>query len=121
MLEQKRLDALAALDLIDSEEEQEFDEIVEIASRVCDTPIALITLLDEGRQWFKSKKGMDVAQTDRSISFCTHALQQNDLFVIPDATKDHRFAENTLVTGDPNIRFYAGSLIHDPNGYKLGT
>ncbi|GAB4094500.1 hypothetical protein GCM10028786_34290 [Flaviaesturariibacter terrae] len=106
---------------MDTEPESEFNELVSLASELCQAPISLITLLDENRQWFKARKGLSATQTDRSVAFCDKALLQDDIFVVTDAAKDPRFAKNPLVTGDPNIRFYAGALVHSPEGHKLGT
>lgn len=119
--EEARLHELATLDLLDTPAEKEFEDIVELAARVCGVPISLVSLVAEDRQWFKARTGLDVPQTSRSVSFCAHALQQNDIFLVKDAAADERFAENPLVTGDPRIRFYAGAPLVSPKGYKLGT
>src|SRR4051812_26423777 len=107
--ETKRLNVLWQYDVLDSVPEEVFDDLTELAAKICDAPIALITLVDENRQWFKAKVGIDVAETSRDISFCGHAINQSELFIIPDATKDKRFAGNPLVVSDPKIRFYAGA------------
>jgi K+-sensing histidine kinase KdpD len=120
-LEINRINELVQLEILDTPKEREFDDIVELASKLCNTPISLISLVDVNRQWFKAKKGLDVSETDRSASFCTHALNQDDLLVVNDATLDERFVSNPLVTSDPHIRFYAGAPILSPKGYKLGT
>ena len=119
--EQERLSALRSYNIMDTIEEDDYDRFTEMAALICDTPVSLITLLDENRQWFKSKKGIGVRETPRDIAFCHHAIQQDNLFEIPDATADSRFKENPLVTGDPNIRFYAGQPLIDAHNHNLGT
>jgi diguanylate cyclase (GGDEF)-like protein/PAS domain S-box-containing protein len=119
--ESKRLSALMELDLLDSPPEKEFDDLVRLASAICGTPISLVSLVDEHRQWFKASFGIDVKETARDLSFCAHAIQQPDVFVVEDATRDARFSDNPLVTGDPNIRFYAGVPLRAPNGCAVGT
>lgn len=107
--------------VLDTEQEREFDEIVELASQICQTPISLISLIDSERQWFKAEKGLGLRETSRDVSFCAHALKQKDLMIIPDAHQDNRFFDNPLVTASPNISFYAGMPLITPNGYVLGT
>jgi two-component system, cell cycle sensor histidine kinase and response regulator CckA len=119
--EKKRLNVLWQYEVLDTVPEALFDDLTELAAGICEAPIALISLVDEKRQWFKSRFGTTVTETSRDISFCAHAIQQNDLFIIPDATKDDRFARNPLVTSDPKIRFYAGAPLISPDGYALGT
>lgn len=119
--EESRLEALLRLNLLDTDPEADFNDLVSLASDLCNTPISLLTLLDQKRQWFKAAKGMPLGETDRSVAFCDQALLQDDIFVVSDALRDARFAENPLVTGAPNIRFYAGALVHSPEGHKLGT
>jgi hypothetical protein len=119
--EKKRLKVLWQYDVLDSVPEALFDDLTELAACICEAPIALISLVDENRQWFKSKFGTTVNETSRDISFCSHAIQQSDLFIVPDATKDERFAQNPLVTSDPKIRFYAGAPLITPDGYAIGT
>jgi GAF domain-containing protein len=119
--EVRRLKVLWQYDVLDTVPEAVFDDLTELAARICEAPIALISLIDEDRQWFKAKVGVTVNETSRDISFCAHAIKQTDLFIIPDATQDLRFANNPLVTSDPKIRFYAGAPLITPDGYALGT
>ncbi len=119
--EELRIAELYKYELLDTVYEKEFDEIVQLASKICNVPITLITLIDRNRQWFKAKVGLDVAETSRSVSFCGHAILHEGIFEIQDAIKDERFSDNPLVIGYPNIRFYAGMPIVSPAGYKLGT
>jgi len=119
--ERKRLNVLWQYEVLDTLPEAIFDDLTELAAGICEAPIALISLVDEKRQWFKSKFGVTVNETSRDISFCSHAIKQSDLFIIPDATKDERFAKNPLVVSDPKIRFYAGAPLITPDGYALGT
>src|ERR1043166_5455409 len=119
--EKQRLKVLWQYQLLDTVPEEVFDDLAELAARICEAPIAMITLVDEKRQWFKSKVGVTVNETSRDISVCSHAIEQSDLFIVPDATQDDRFAENPLVTSDPKIRFYAGAPLITPDGYALGT
>ena len=119
--ETQRLRVLWQYDVLDSVPEEVFDDLTELAARICEAPIALITLVDEDRQWFKSKVGVSISETSRDISFCGHAIGQHDLFIVADATKDERFAHNPLVTSDPQIRFYAGAPLITPDGHALGT
>lgn len=119
--EAARLKALHAYHLLDTDPEQVFDDLTLLASQVCGTPIALITLVDENRQWFKSKVGIDLRETARNISFCAHAIQQPGLFVVPDTLTDGRFRDNPMVVNDPHIRFYAGASLLTRDGDPLGT
>jgi GAF domain-containing protein len=119
--EKTRLKVLWQYEVLDTVPEELFDDLTELAARICEAPIALISLVDEKRQWFKSKVGLTVNETSRDVSFCSHAIQQTGLFIVPDAAKDPRFANNPLVTSDPKIRFYAGAPLITPDGYSLGT
>jgi len=121
--ELNRLQALRSYLLLDSEREEQFERLTALASRVMDVPIALVSLVDLGRQWFMSNRGLgDVRETPRSSAFCSHAiLSKDEVLIIKDAKKDPRFVKNPLVTGPPFIRFYAGAPLETPEGYKLGT
>lgn len=116
-----RLESLSALRILDTAPEERFDRITRMAKRVFNVPICLISLVDRDRQWFKSAQGLEATQTPRNISFCGHAILGDEVFCIPDALKDSRFHDNPLVTGEPHIRFYAGSPLRAANGEKLGT
>ncbi len=119
--EDERLDALHALNILDTEPEEHFDRLTDLAATVCDTPTALITLIDEDRQWFKSCFGFDTRETDLDSSFCVYVVHQEEMIVVEDVTEDPRFEDNPLVTGPPHIRFYAGALLTSPDGVDLGT
>src|SRR5215203_172895 len=107
--EAARLDALRLYRILDTEPERSFDDLTLLASHICGTPMALISLVDADRQWFKSRIGIPISETARAVSFCAHAINHQDLFIVPDARQDERFCENPFVTGNPEIRFYAGA------------
>jgi GAF domain-containing protein len=119
--EKKRLEVLWQYEVLDTIPEQVFDDLTDLAANICEAPVALITLVDEKRQWFKAKTGVTVSETSRDVSFCAHAIMQHQLFIVPDATKDDRFADNPLVISEPKIRFYAGAPLITPDGHALGT
>src|SRR5260221_3888024 len=117
----ERVAALQKYAILDSEPEQAFDDLTLLASYVCKTPIALISLIGEDRQWVKSKVGISATETSRDIAFCSTAIQQPDVSVVPDALQDERFCRNPLVVSEPNMRFHAGAPLINENGYALGT
>lgn len=117
----KRLRVLRTLNILDTPPEERFDRLTRMAQQLLGTPIALVTLVDEARQWFKSRQGLDIEQTARDISFCGHAILGDELFVVKDASRDPRFSDNPLVRGEPHIRFYAGRPLKSIDGSKLGT
>ena len=119
--EKERLVALKSYNIMDTLPEEVYSNITELASIICGTPIALISLLDENRQWFKADVGLGATETPRDISFCQHAIMENEIFEVDNALENSTFSSNPLVTGDPNIRFYAGTPLTDEDGYNLGT
>jgi signal transduction histidine kinase len=121
--EEKRLQELSKYEILDTLREQEFDDVVKLASQVCQVPISLITLIDNCRQWFKAKVGIEDGfnETSRDIAFCAHTIHFNEMLEVEDMLKDKRFADNPLVLRKPKIRFYAGVPLQTPSGHKLGT
>lgn len=119
--ETERLAALNEYHIFDTEAEQSYDDITALAAHICQVPMAMISLVDEVRQWFKSKVGVEQRQTPREIAFCAHAILQREPLTIPDTKKDRRFSDNALVTGEPYVRFYAGFPLINPEGLALGT
>lgn len=117
----ERLAALYQLLILDTPPEQRYDKVVQFAAAEFDMPIVLISLIDAERQWFKAAVGLEVCETGRDISFCGHAILQPDIFMIPNALEDARFADNPLVTGFPELRFYAGAPLRLSSGYTIGT
>tara|TARA_R110002167_G_scaffold47967_2_gene141807 strand:+ start:39414 stop:40376 length:963 start_codon:yes stop_codon:yes gene_type:complete len=119
--EAERLHALRTLNILDTSHEERFDRVTRMAKRMFNVSISLVSLIDEDRQWFKSKQGLEATETPRDISFCGHAINQEGLFIIPDAVKDERFFDNPLVTAAPYIRFYAGYTLKIREGLNIGT
>jgi hypothetical protein len=119
--EAERLEVLKSYEILDTGPEEAFDGLTRLASYICETPISLVSLIDSQRQWFKSKLGLEVPETPREISFCQYAIMQNDIFEVEDAQSSDLFRNNPLVTGEPNIRFYAGAPLINSEGYNLGS
>lgn len=117
----RRLDALRDYRVLDTPVEESFDNLAALAAKIFGTPIALVSLVDQDRQWFKARVGLDLRETPREYAFCDHAIRGEGVMVVPDATRDPRFAHHPLVTGDPNIRFYGGVPLRTPDGMGLGT
>jgi len=117
-----RLLALQSYHIFETAEEKDFDDLAALASAICEIPIALITFIDDKRQWFKSHHGTEFTENQRELSFCTHAIaSSDDSMIVPDASKDERFIHNPIVTGEPKINFYAGVPLINEDGYALGT
>ena len=119
--EPDRLQALRQLLILDTPPEERFDRLTAFAAQEFDVPTALLSLIDDDRQWFKSRVGMDQCETSRGISFCGHAILQDDIMVVPDVNQDERFIDNPLVTGEPHVQFYAGAPLKLPGGQNVGT
>src|SRR5439155_19038237 len=119
--ESARLSALERYRILDTQPERAFDDLALLASQICGTPIAMITMVDASRQWFKVRFGVSVQETARSISFCSHAIEQHELFVISDARQDARFRDNPFVSGEPGFRFFVWALLITPDGHALGS
>ena len=119
--EEQRLCALHALEILDTGPEEAFERVTRLAKTVLRVPMVLVSLIDRDRQWFKSRVGVSDTETPRKFSFCTHAIEQSDPLIVPDAHTDPRFAENPYVTGDPHIRFYIGVQLTNRDGYNIGT
>ena len=119
--EAARLEVLRQFEILDTEPDKSFDDLIRLAAYICDTPIGILTLIDSDRQWFKARVGLTPAETSRDISFCAHAILQPGTFTVRDALADERFRTNPMVTAEPHIRFYAGSPLTTVEGFRLGT
>lgn len=119
--EAERLAELITYDVLDTEQEDDYQDLVKLASAICGTPVSLVSLIDTDRQWFKARVGLEETETSRDVAFCAHAIVQDGLFEVPDARQDDRFKNNPLVTGEKNIRFYAGMPLTTPSGNNMGT
>jgi len=119
--EAARLAALRSYRILDTDPEKAFDDLALLASQICGTPIASITLIDENRQWFKARVGHSMSETTRGVAFCAHTIEQPGLFIVPDARHDERFRDNPMVRGEPHVRFYAGAPLVTPEGHAIGS
>ncbi len=119
--EPARLEALRQYEILDTDPEEVFDDITRLAAYICQTPIAVISLVDKDRQWFKARVGLGPTETSRDCAFCAHAILEETPLCVPDALADPRFADNPLVTAEPYIRLYAGAPLITPEGFRLGT
>ena len=119
--EERRLEALDAYHILDTIPEKEFDDLTKLASNICNTPISLINLIDQNRQWTKSQQGWDIKEIPREDSFCQYTIQNEEWMVVEDAHEDERFRESRFVQNDPNIRFYAGVNLTSSDGYNIGS
>ena len=119
--ETARLKKLNSLDVLDTLEEEAYDDLTFLAAQICNTPISLVSLVDQSRQWFKSHHGLDARETPREYAYCGHVIHQDDILVVEDTKQDERFKDNPLVTGEPNIRFYAGAPLIFENDIRIGT
>ena len=119
--EPQRLESLRSYEILDSPPEQAYDDLALLASQICDTPIALVSFIDEHRQWFKATIGVDLVETPRDLAFCAHAIAGQGTMVVPDVLADERFAQHPLATSEPKIRFYAGAPLRGERGHGLGT
>ncbi|MGV3598116.1 MAG: GAF domain-containing sensor histidine kinase [Bacteroidota bacterium] len=119
--EAERLNELKNLQILDSPIEQDYEDVVKLASAICNTPMSLVSLVDSQRQWFKAKIGIDDPETSRDVAFCAHAILNDELMVVPNAIEDERFFDNPYVVNNPNVRFYAGMPLVTRSGYKIGT
>ena len=119
--EPERLETLHSYNILDTDPEQVFNDLAQLSAFICGTPMSLVSLVDGERQWFKARVGLDIRQTPREHAFCQYAMQAGDVYEVPDTTLDPRFADNPLVTGSPNIRFYAGAPLLSSDGQPLGT
>ncbi len=119
--EPERLEALSSYEILDTPAEEAFDDLTLLAAHICQTPVALVSLIDRERQWFKSRVGTDITETPRDLAFCAHAVAARETLIVPDTLQDERFANHPLVQDDPRVRFYAGAPLRADNGHCLGT